>query len=109
MVSSIKAHRRSVCRSNLSDINNRLVASASVAMATFNGAAHLEPQLASILAQSRLPSELVMSDDGSDDGTRAQLERFAAVAPFPVRMLHGPERLGVTRNFGRALTVVTAS
>jgi glycosyltransferase involved in cell wall biosynthesis len=90
-------------------MNNRLVASISVAMATFNGAAHLEPQWASILAQSRLPSELVMSDDGSDDGTRAQLERFAAVAPFPVRMLHGPERLGVTRNFGRALTVVTAS
>ena len=84
-------------------MNDRLVATTSVAMATFNGAAHLEPQLTSILAQSCLPSELVISDDGSDDGTHALLERFAAVAPFPVRVLHGPERLGVTRNFERAI------
>ena len=60
--------------------------------------------MTSLLAQSRLPLVLVISDDDSDDGTYALLERFAAVASFPVRTLHGPGRLGVTRNFYHDIT-----
>ena len=84
-------------------MNNILVASTSVAMTTFNGGSYLEPQLTSILTQTRQPTEVVISDDGSDDGTYELIERFAAKAPFPVRLLRGPERLGVTRNFERAI------
>ncbi|HEY3530741.1 MAG TPA: glycosyltransferase, partial [Nocardioides sp.] len=41
----------------------------SVAMATYNGAPFLPEMLASLAAQTRLPDELVVRDDDSDDDT----------------------------------------
>ena len=55
----------------------------SVALCTFNGERFLGEQLASIAAQTRLPAELVVTDDASSDGTVALLEGFAQTAPFP--------------------------
>jgi len=77
----------------------------SVAMATYNGARFIGEQLASLAAQSRLPDELVVCDDASSDGTVAILERFAATAPFPVRVERNPSNLGFNGNFGRALSL----
>lgn len=71
----------------------------SVALATYNGASFLAQQLASIAGQTRLPAELVISDDGSTDETLAVVERFAQTAPFAVRVLTRPERLGFADNF----------
>jgi len=71
----------------------------SVAMATYNGARFLEEQLESLAGQTALPGELVVGDDGSDDETPAILERFAAAAPFPVRITRNPARLGYGDNF----------
>ena len=75
----------------------------SVAMTTFNGAAHLEAQLDSLAAQTLLPSELVVVDDASSDGTPEMLARFAARAPFPVRIHRNPVNIGWRENFFRAL------
>lgn len=77
----------------------------SVAMATFNGARFLPEQLASLAAQERLPDELVISDDGSSDGTAQIVTAFAASAPFPVRFFPSSRRLGVRDNFQRALAL----
>jgi glycosyltransferase involved in cell wall biosynthesis len=74
-------------------------ASVSVVMATYNGARFLEPQLASIAAQTRLPDELVVCDDQSSDESVEILERFASRAPFEVRVERNPERLGFAGNF----------
>ncbi len=71
----------------------------SVALATYNGAAYLEAQLASLAAQRELPCELVVCDDGSSDTTLAILERFARDAPFEVRIHRNPRRLGYADNF----------
>jgi len=71
----------------------------SVALATYNGERFLPAQLDSIAAQTVRPAELVVSDDGSTDGTLAIVERFAAAAPFPVRVLEKPSRLGFSDNF----------
>lgn len=68
-------------------------------MATFNGAAYLEDQLADLSRQSLLPSELVVCDDGSTDETLTILERFAQDAPFSVRIHRNSERLGYRANF----------
>jgi hypothetical protein len=70
----------------------------SVALATFHGERHLPEQLASLARQTRLPDELVVVDDASTDGTIEVVERFAARAPFEVRV----ERLGRRRGFGEA-------
>jgi glycosyltransferase involved in cell wall biosynthesis len=71
----------------------------SIAMTTYNGAAYLQEQLDSLAAQSRPPAELVVGDDGSADTTIDILQRFAATAPFVVRVLRNPQRLGYRANF----------
>jgi hypothetical protein len=71
----------------------------SVAMATYNGASYLREQLGSMLGQTVLPSELVVSDDGSSDGTLDIIRAFARSAPFEVRILQKTQRLGFSDNF----------
>ena len=73
--------------------------SVSVAMATYNGAIFLPEMLDSLAAQTLLPDELVVRDDGSSDATLRVLHEFAGRAPFPVRVLDGGERLGYAQNF----------
>ncbi|HUC19535.1 MAG TPA: glycosyltransferase [Acetobacteraceae bacterium] len=75
----------------------------SVAMTTYNGERFIEEQLASLAQQSRLPDELVVSDDGSQDGTLERVRAFAAQAPFPVRILCGSRSRGVLDNFDRVI------
>lgn len=84
----------------------------SVALCTYNGADYVEEQLTSILDQVRAPDELVVSDDGSSDGTlevvTATVEAAASrgVAPEVV-VLAGTSPSGVTANFERAVAKTT--
>jgi glycosyltransferase involved in cell wall biosynthesis len=48
----------------------------SVCMTTYNGARHVRAQVASVLAQLGDADELLISDDGSTDGTQAVLDSF---------------------------------
>ncbi len=41
----------------------------SIAMCTYNGAAHVLEQLESFIAQTRQPDELIVCDDASQDET----------------------------------------
>ena len=75
----------------------------SVVLATYNGAAFLVEQLESIATQTRMPDELVVSDDASEDSTLTILEEFATTAPFPVRVIRNDRRVGYAGNFERAL------
>lgn len=71
----------------------------SVAMATYNGEAYLQAQLDSLAAQTVLPIELQIGDDGSTDRTEKIIRDFASVAPFPVNLTRNAERLGYANNF----------
>jgi glycosyltransferase involved in cell wall biosynthesis len=73
-------------------------------MCTYNGARYLEEQLASIIAQTRLPDELVVCDDCSTDNTQSILEKFASTSPFEVRVTINQTRIGSTRNFEQAIS-----
>ncbi|MDN5882042.1 MAG: glycosyltransferase family 2 protein [Nitrosospira sp.] len=75
----------------------------SIALATYNGERYIGEQLDSIASQTRLPDELVISDDASVDATPAIVLDFARRAPFPVRFQTNSERLGSTRNFELAI------
>jgi glycosyltransferase involved in cell wall biosynthesis len=68
-------------------------------MATYNGAKYIRHQLDDLAAQTHLPAELVVCDDGSTDGTLDIIEQFATTAPFPVRIHRNAERLGYRANF----------
>jgi glycosyltransferase involved in cell wall biosynthesis len=73
----------------------------TVLMATRNGAAYLGEQLESLAAQTDRNWQLWASDDGSTDGTKDILMRFAQT--HPVRLLEGPRR-GAAQNFLSLLT-----
>lgn len=71
----------------------------SIALATYNGARHLRNQLESLESQTRPPDELVVSDDGSSDGTQEIVRSFARAAQFEVKLIEQPTRLGFADNF----------
>lgn len=79
----------------------------SIAMATYNGEKYLQEQLDSFVCQTRLPDELVVSDDYSSDNTLEILRDFSEKAPFEVRIYQNKENLGYARNFENALSKVT--
>lgn len=86
-----------------------MVTSVSVALCTHNGAAFVRQQLQSIFAQTRLPTEIIISDDASTDGTLREVAnaldslRSTVASPPEVRILQNPVALGVTANFEQAL------
>ncbi len=75
----------------------------SVALCTCNGEDFLPAQLNSLLAQRRLPDELIVCDDASDDATFAILEAFALRAPFVVKLYRNNKRMGIGGNFNQAI------
>src|SRR5579875_4103543 len=70
----------------------------SVAMCTYNGEAFVREQLESILRQTQLPDEIVISDDCSQDRTLEIVRETLAGCPFSVRILQNPENLGFIKN-----------
>jgi glycosyltransferase involved in cell wall biosynthesis len=79
--------------------------SVSIAMATYNGEKHIRRQLDSLSLQSHLPSELVITDDCSEDSTIAIIDEFAKTASFPVNIYRNESRLGFRANFMRAASL----
>ena len=78
--------------------------SASVVMCTFRGERFLGEQLASLRAQTIPPFEVIVQDDGSDDGTLAMLEAEAEKFPaFPLKIFRNEKRLGFAQNFAKAI------
>ncbi len=75
-----------------------------VVLCTYNGERYLSEQLDSILAQERLPDEVLVQDDGSSDRTLAILSSYAAKAPFPLNVVRNRRNLGFVRNFEQGIT-----
>src|ERR1039458_4587147 len=80
---------------------------ASVCLCTYNGGRYLKDQLCSLAAQTFLPAELLVGDDGSSDDTLDILRDFVASAPFPVEILPSESRLGPAANLERLLVRAT--
>ena len=75
----------------------------SVALTTYNGAKYLREQLDSIYAQSLPPGEVVVSDDGSSDGTLSILEEYHRTKGLIFYV--NDERIGYSANFFRAISL----
>ncbi len=73
----------------------------SVAMVSYQGAKYIEEQLDSILMQLGADDEVVISDDGSTDGTREIIAQYTR-KDSRVRMIDGP-KAGVKKNVENAL------
>ncbi len=77
----------------------------SIALATYNGSRFLGKQLDSLYTQTKLPDEVVVSDDGSDDGTLDILEYYHQKYGLIYSINPGPH--GVNHNFYRAISLCT--
>jgi glycosyltransferase involved in cell wall biosynthesis len=78
----------------------------SIVMCTYNGSAFLPQQLDSLLAQTRLPDEIVIGDDASVDATPAMLADFAERAReqgVAVRLRVNSHNRGYVENFSEGL------
>ena len=75
----------------------------SIALATYNGELYVSELLNSILDQTTLPDELIISDDASTDSTLEIINEFARNVTFPVKILINKKRLGSTGNFEVAI------
>lgn len=72
----------------------------SIALATHNGRIHLEKQLQSLLQQTYPPREIIISDDGSTDGTLELLDKYCREHSL-ITVLHS-EKKGINNNFENA-------
>jgi glycosyltransferase involved in cell wall biosynthesis len=77
---------------------NIAAARVAILMCTKNGAAFIDVQLKSIADQTHENWILIVSDDGSNDGTVAKLERFAKAHGQKIMIRKGPGK-GVCANF----------
>jgi glycosyltransferase involved in cell wall biosynthesis len=77
-------------------------------MATYNGEKYIQKQLDSLAAQSQIPSELVITDDNSQDNTVRVIEAFSKTVSFPIKVYRNETRLGYRANFMRATSLCRA-
>ena len=75
----------------------------SVALCTHNGAAYVEEQVRSILAQTYRPAEIVLSDDASTDATIALVTALVEPSGVALTVFANSPALGVTKNFEQAV------
>ncbi len=84
----------------------------SIALCTYNGEAYIAEQLKSILEQTRRPSEIVIFDDCSTDGTVAVAESILLADAHPQKIAWqinvNSSNVGVSRNFCQASEATTA-
>lgn len=71
--------------------------SVSVCLATYNGKKYIEQQINSILPQLNVSDELLISDDGSTDGTLEYILDLEEKNKI-IRVIHGPQK-GANANF----------
>jgi len=72
----------------------------TVAVPTYNGSRHIEDAVRSIMLQSEVEFDLIVSDDRSDDDT---LDRIRNLTGDRARIEVNSERLGLARNWNRCV------
>lgn len=75
-----------------------------ILLATYNGEAHLEEQINSVLNQSYSNWILTIRDDGSNDRTLGIIKKYQAEYPHKIILLEDDNKnLGASQNFGQLL------
>ena len=80
-----------------SDTNDQRHLSISVVIPAYNAAATIVRAIDSVLAQSRLPDEIIVIDDGSTDETSKRIKKYGAQVRYVYQENAGPS---VARNKG---------
>ena len=77
----------------------------SIAMATYNGEAYLTQQLDSLRLQTRMPDQVIIVDDCSQDGTCKLIETYLERYQLQNwQLIRNSENVGYRKNFSNALS-----
>jgi len=79
----------------------------SVVMATYNGEKFVREQIKSILNQTLVPNEIIISDDASNDRTSDTLIEYQKKYPALIEIILNKSNVGFVKNFERALLNAT--
>ena len=79
----------------------------SVVMAAYCGERFIAEQLSSLFAQTRVPDEIVICDDSTDDRTYLSIRPFGEKYPGVIRYEKNPVRLGVSANFEKGISLAS--
>jgi glycosyltransferase involved in cell wall biosynthesis len=75
----------------------------SVLILTYNQEHFVDDAIRTVVMQDYEPLEIVVSDDGSTDGTAERISRWVREYPGKIVGLTGQPNVGITRNCNRAL------
>jgi len=79
----------------------------SVAMTTYNGEKYLREQLDSLYSQTRIPDEIIVTDDLSSDNTVKILEEYKKNKGL--KYFINDKRLGVNKNFEKSVSLCSGN
>ena len=79
----------------------------SVALCSFNGEKYIEKQLNSILNQTNQIDEIIVCDDGSNDGTISILKHYQDKYPNIITCYKNESNLKSNKNFEKAISLCT--
>jgi glycosyltransferase involved in cell wall biosynthesis len=79
----------------------------SVLIVTYNQRSFVDEAIRSAITQDHEPLEIVVSDDGSTDGTVEKIAQWAQAYPGKIIALIGQPNVGITGNCNRALHAST--
>lgn len=82
--------------------------SVDILLATYQGEAFLDEQIASIMDQTYRFFHLYIRDDGSKDKTVFLLEQWQKKYPKKITLLHSNQNLGIKGNFSKLLASSTS-
>jgi len=78
----------------------------SVCICTYNQALYIEQAIRSVLCQTYLPVEVIVSDDCSTDETPMILEKLSAEISV-LKVVYQPENVGIARNTDQCLRLAS--
>lgn len=80
----------------------------TVVIGNYNHGRYLTQALTSVVSQSRKPDEIIVTDDGSTDDSRAIIAKFAAEHSC-VRAIYNEKNRGIIPNANRAIDMATST
>ncbi len=79
----------------------------SIVIAVYEGEKYIGTQLESIFAQTKLPEEIIISDDSPNDLTEKQIKKYTEKYPNIVKYFSNEKKLGIDKNFEKAISKST--
>lgn len=81
---------------------------AAVVLITYQQQQYVSEAIESLLNQTQLPDQIVVSDDGSTDGTQEIIQKYADQYPNIFELNFSNENYGIPTNLNQGLQMVTA-